>query len=347
MDSTPLPYAVNPDTESIPSQEAERSLTKMVPVADIPPQQSSTRGGTNGLSPALDTIPNQASMLENTEDEPHLSEPIPPQSHAARSPYTYCYSPDGLAKNFKKLKKEQGASLLAEKNVPLTSTYRSIDYVQDDDTFVVAAIQLTAGGLETNQLEGFWHRAQKAVQEAAEKGANLVLLPELFLGPYFCQTQEACLMDLAMEDDDCFVIERMQTLAKRHSVVLPISFFERCGNALYNSVVMIDADGTVLGKYRKSHIPDGPGYQEKFYFTPGDTGFKVWKTRFGAVGVGICWDQWFPEAARSMAVMGADIILYPTAIGTEPQDSTIDSADHWQRVMQGHAAANVSVLVTS
>lgn len=264
------------------------------------------------------------------------------QSPDTTSAYKYCFSPDGLAESFKKLKKQEDAAAMAEETI--TSTSRCIVSAQDDDKYVVAAVQLTSGGLGTNQLEGFWQRAQQAVVEAAEKGANLVLLPELFLGPYFCQTQEACLMDLAMEDNDCFIIKRMQALANEHSVVLPISFFERCGNVLYNSVVMIDADGSILGKYRKSHIPDGPGYQEKFYFTPGDTGFKVWKTRYGSVGVGICWDQWFPEAARSMALMGADIILYPTAIGTEPQDATIDSADHWQRVMQGHAAANVSIF---
>mmetsp|Transcript_22791 Transcript_22791/g.48434 ORF Transcript_22791/g.48434 Transcript_22791/m.48434 type:complete len:372 (+) Transcript_22791:96-1211(+) len=145
-----------------------------------------------------------------------------------------------------------------------------------------------------------------------------------------------------------FLIRTMKGLAKKHGIVLPVSLFERRNNALYNSVVMIDADGSVLpGIYRKSHIPDGTGYQEKFYFSPGDTGFKVWKTRVGKVGVAICWDQWFPEAARAMALKGADILLYPTAIGTEPQDATIDSSDHWQRVMQGHAAANMVPVVAS
>jgi N-carbamoylputrescine amidase len=223
---------------------------------------------------------------------------------------------------------------------------------------VVAAVQMTAGGLQDSSVEGFWDRAQEAVRMAAiDHGANLILLPELFLGPYFCQSQEACLQHLAMELDNRinesssssynnngsnFLIRRMQALARQYQVVLPVSIYERKHNALYNSVVMIDADGSILGTYRKSHIPDGTGYQEKFYFTPGDTGFKVWKTRVGTVGVAICWDQWFPEAARAMALQGADVLLYPTAIGSEPQDPTINSADHWQRVMMGHAAANVS-----
>lgn len=145
-----------------------------------------------------------------------------------------------------------------------------------------------------------------------------------------------------------FLIEKMRTIAKRYRVVLPISIFERKNNLLFNSVVMIDADGCVLPDiYRKSHIPDGTGYMEKFYFSPGDTGFKVWKTRVGRVGVAICWDQWFPEAARAMALKGADVILYPTAIGSEPQDPLLNSCDHWQRVMQGHAAANMVPVVAS
>jgi N-carbamoylputrescine amidase len=213
-------------------------------------------------------------------------------------------------------------------------------------TFTVAAIQITSSGIPDNDVEGFWTLAQQAVREAATGGANLILLPELFLGPYFCQSQEACLMGLADEAADHFVISRMQQLAKQYHVVLPISFYERRNNVLYNSVVMIDADGAIVGKpYRKSHIPDGTGYQEKYYFTPGDSGFQVFSTKVGKVGVAICWDQWFPEAARAMALQGADVLLYPTAIGSEPQDPTINSSDHWQRVMQGHAAANVSILV--
>lgn len=139
----------------------------------------------------------------------------------------------------------------------------------------------------------------------------------------------------------------MQRLAAELEVVLPVSIFERSNNAYYNSVVVIDADGSVLGHYRKSHIPDGPGYQEKFYFSPGDTGFRVWTTRHGVIGVGICWDQWFPECARAMALMGADLLLYPTAIGNEPQDPGIDSKDHWQRAMQGHAATSMVALAAS
>uniref|UniRef100_A0A6U1Q2M7 CN hydrolase domain-containing protein n=1 Tax=Cyclophora tenuis TaxID=216820 RepID=A0A6U1Q2M7_CYCTE len=212
---------------------------------------------------------------------------------------------------------------------------------------VVSAIQLTAIGTPQNDIEGFWNRAVDAVRESAAQGATLILLPELFLGPYFCQSQEASLMAFAKEVDECFIVREMQYLAKELGVVLPVSLYERKQNALYNSIVMIDADGTILGTYRKSHIPDGTGYQEKFYFTPGDTGFRVWNTKIGKVGVAICWDQWFPEAARAMALQGADVILYPTAIGSEPQDPTLNSRDHWQRVMQGHSAANMVPVVAS
>jgi N-carbamoylputrescine amidase len=139
----------------------------------------------------------------------------------------------------------------------------------------------------------------------------------------------------------------MSALAVELGVVLPVSFFERANNAYYNSLAMIDADGRCLGLYRKSHIPDGPGYQEKFYFNPGDTGFKVWRTRFGTIGAAVCWDQWFPEAARAMALQGAELLLYPTAIGSEPQNPALNSRDHWQRAMQGHAAANLMPLVAS
>jgi len=258
----------------------------------------------------------------------------------------YSYSPEQLLASFQSLRAKEEETNTNETNISLRV---SPSASSSSSSFVVACIQLTAGGLENNNVEGFWERAQEAVRIAAQdKGANLILLPELFLGPYFCQSQEACLQGLALEaEDNHFVVERMKVLAKQYQVVLPISIFERKRNALYNSVVMIDADGTVLGTYRKSHIPDGTGYQEKFYFTPGDTGFKVWKTRVGMVGVAICWDQWFPEAARAMALQGADVLLYPTAIGTEPQDPTIDSSAHWQRVMQGHAAANMVPVVAS
>ena len=250
----------------------------------------------------------------------------------------YSYTPEGLVEEFRALKVKEAAASSADASASSTTNQTPPSH----DSFVVAAIQLTASGLPQNNVRGYWDRAQQAVQAAAEKGANLILLPELFIGPYFCQSQEACLMDLACETSDCFIITRMQELAKQFNIVLPISIYERKNNALYNSVVMIDADGSIVGTYRKSHIPDGTGYQEKFYFTPGDTGFRVWDTRVGKVGVAICWDQWFPEAARAMALQGADILLYPTAIGSEPQDPTINSSDHWQRTMQGHAAANVS-----
>ena len=190
-------------------------------------------------------------------------------------------------------------------------------------------------------------KAESLVREAAGRGAQVVLLQELFETPYFCKDHLATHFDLAHLMPDNPVVRRFQALAQELEVALPLSVFERAGHAYYNSLAMIDADGSVLGIYRKSHIPEGPGYHEKFYFSPGDTGFRVWKTRYGTLGVGICWDQWFPEAARCMALMGADILLYPTAIGSEPQDASIDSRDHWQRCMQGHAAANVTPLVAS
>jgi len=189
--------------------------------------------------------------------------------------------------------------------------------------------------------------AERAVREAAARGAQVVLLQELFETPYFCKDHLASHFDLARPIADSPVVKRFQGLARELSVVLPLSVFERSHNAYFNSLAMIDADGEVLGVYRKSHIPEGPGYHEKYYFSPGDTGFRVWTTRYGNLGVGICWDQWFPEAARCMALLGADALLYPTAIGSEPHDPGIDSRDHWQRCMQGHAAANVMPLVAS
>lgn len=191
-------------------------------------------------------------------------------------------------------------------------------------------------------------KAKDLVRAAAGKGANVVLLQELFETPYFCQDQLAEYFALAMPFENNPLIAEMSDLATDLGVVLPISFFERAGLAYFNSLAMIDADGRVLGLYRKSHIPDGPGYQEKFYFTPGDTGFKVWNTKFGALGCAVCWDQWFPEAARAMALMGAEVLFYPTAIGSEPPPAPlVDSRDHWRRVMQGHAAANYVPLVAS
>jgi N-carbamoylputrescine amidase len=189
--------------------------------------------------------------------------------------------------------------------------------------------------------------AERLVREAARRGAQVVLLQELFETPYFCKDHLASHFALARPVAGNPVIERFCGLARDLGVVLPLSFFERANNAYYNSLAMIDADGSLLGVYRKSHIPEGPGYHEKYYFAPGDTGFRVWRTRHGVLGVGICWDQWFPEAARCMALMGAEVLLYPTAIGSEPHDPSIDSRDHWQRCMQGHAAANVMPLVAS
>jgi N-carbamoylputrescine amidase len=190
-------------------------------------------------------------------------------------------------------------------------------------------------------------RAETLIREAARRGANVVLIQELFETPYFCKDHSPRHFELAKPLLDHPAVEHFRGLARELGVVLPVSVFERANNAFYNSLVMVDADGAVLGSYRKSHIPEGPGYHEKFYFSPGDTGFKVFDSKFGKLGVAICWDQWFPEAARSMALMGAEILLYPTAIGSEPQDPSLDSSAHWQRTMQGHAAANIMPLVAS
>jgi len=189
--------------------------------------------------------------------------------------------------------------------------------------------------------------AERLVREAAGRGARLILIPELFEGLYFCTDQLAEHMNRARPLEGHPTIAHFAALARELQVVLPVSFFERANNAAFNSVAMIDADGSVLGVYRKSHIPDGPGYSEKYYFNPGDTGFCVWDTAVGRVGLGICWDQWFPECARVLALRGAEIILYPTAIGSEPHDSTWDSSRHWQRVMQGHAGANLVPVVAA
>lgn len=189
--------------------------------------------------------------------------------------------------------------------------------------------------------------AEAGVREAAARGAQVVLLPELFEGPYFCKDQRPEHFARAHPVAGHPTVERLARLAGELGVVLPVSIFEAAGQARFNTVVMIDADGRVMGVYRKSHIPDGPGYTEKYFFSPGDTGFRVWHTRHGVVGVGICWDQWFPEAARAMALQGAELLLYPTAIGSEPPDPTLDSSGHWQRVMQGHAAANLMPVVAA
>lgn len=188
--------------------------------------------------------------------------------------------------------------------------------------------------------------AETMVRRAAADGAQIILLPELFENPYFCQERRYASYDLATTPAENPAIQQLRRVAAELNVVLPVSFYEKAGNVLYNSVAIIDADGTVLGIYRKTHIPDDHFYQEKFYFTPGDTGFKVWNTRYAKIGVGICWDQWFPEAARCMALLGAEILFYPTAIGSEPVLQT-DSKPHWQRCMQGHAAANIMPVVAS
>jgi len=204
----------------------------------------------------------------------------------------------------------------------------------------------------TTQMACSWDKqknidlATDLVTKAAKAGANIILLQELFETPYFCQVHDFNYIDLATEVDNNSAIQHFKHLAKSLEVVLPISFYEKSGNSFFNSVVVIDADGEILGTYRKTHIPDGIPYAEKFYFTPGDTGFKVWQTKYAKIGVGICWDQWFPECARSMALMGAELLLYPTAIGDEPT-LDIDSKGHWQRCMQGHAAANLMPMIAA
>lgn len=210
-------------------------------------------------------------------------------------------------------------------------------------TITVAATQMSCTWDTTANLD----KAESLVHRAVQQGAQIVLLQELFETPYFCKDQRTEFFSLAKPVQDNPLLMRFSQVAAAHQVVLPISFFERANQAYYNSVMIIDADGRQLGIYRKTHIPDGPGYQEKFYFSPGDTGFQVWQTRYGVIGVGICWDQWFPEAARAMALQGAELLFYPTAIGSEPYDSSIDSSTHWQRVMQGHAAANLMPVITS
>ena len=191
-------------------------------------------------------------------------------------------------------------------------------------------------------------RAEGLVRQAAAHGAQIILLPELFETPYFCIEQDARHLGLARETGDSRAVQHFARVARELKVVLPVSFFERAGPAYFNSIAILDADGTNLGVYRKSHIPNGPGYQEKNYFSPGDTGFRVWNTRFARIGVGICWDQWFPESARVMALMGAELLFFPTAIGSEPPPALpVNSREHWQRTQQGHAAANLTPLVAS
>ena len=208
----------------------------------------------------------------------------------------------------------------------------------------VAATQMACSWDLPANLE----RAEKLIREAAAAGARVILIQELFETPYFCIEQDAKHFALATTLAENRSLPRFQALAAELDVVLPFSWFERANRAFFNSLAMVDAGGEVLGVYRKSHIPNGPGYQEKTYFNPGDTGFRVWNTRHGRIGCGICWDQWFPEAARCMALMGAELLLYPTAIGSEPPPAPpVDSSGHWQRTMQGHAAANMVPVIAS
>ena len=203
-------------------------------------------------------------------------------------------------------------------------------------TLAIGVVQCALGGSLTDNVAA----VERGIRGAAAQGAQILCLPELFEGPYFPQAQREELLELAHPIDDHPTLERMRVLARELSVVLPVSLFERAGPVCFNSVAVVDADGALLGVYRKSHIPDGPGYQEKFYFRPGGSGFRVWRTRYGRIGVGICWDQWFPEAARCMALLGAEVLLYPTAIGSEPDHPDEDSEPPWRRVMIGHAVAN-------
>jgi N-carbamoylputrescine amidase len=207
----------------------------------------------------------------------------------------------------------------------------------------LAATQFACGPDTPANVE----KAEALVRKAAGGGAEVVLLQELFETPYFCKDQRQAHFALAKPAKGHPTLACMAALARELGIVLPVSFFERANNAYYNSIAVIDADGRELGLYRKSHIPDGVGYQEKFYFNPGDTGFQAWSTAHGRIGVGICWDQWFPECARSMALQGAEVLLYPTAIGSEPLDPALNSRAHWQRVMQGHAGANLMPVVAS
>lgn len=210
-------------------------------------------------------------------------------------------------------------------------------------TIKVAATQMSCSWSVEENIA----KAEKLVRQAAATGAQIILLQELFETPYFCQKEKPAYYDLALPVAENRAIRHFQAVARELAVVLPVSFYERRNNARYNSIAVIDADGTNLGVYRKSHIPDGPGYEEKFYFNPGDTGFKVWQTRYAAIGIGICWDQWYPETARCLALMGAELLFYPTAIGSEPNEPAVDSKDHWQMCMRGHAAANLVPVIAS
>jgi N-carbamoylputrescine amidase len=210
-------------------------------------------------------------------------------------------------------------------------------------TLTVAAVQTRF----SDELEADVGRVAVLVEEAAERGAQVVLPPELFQGHYFCKTEDEAHFARAFAMAEHPAVLAMQAVARRLGIVIPTSYFERDGQHFYNSLALIDADGAVLGNYRKSHIPDGPGYEEKFYFRPGNTGFRVWDTKFGRLGVGICWDQWFPEAARAMVLDGAEVLFYPTAIGSEPEDPGLDTRHLWRRAMQGHAVSNLVPVIAA
>ena len=207
----------------------------------------------------------------------------------------------------------------------------------------LAVVQMQMGEDHDENVD----HAEEFVRRAADRGANLVLLPELFAHRYFCKDQDAKFFDWAQPAASHPLLERFAALARELGVVMPVSFFERAGNTYFNSLAVIDADGSNRGVYRKAHIPDGPGYQEKFYFTPGNTAFEPAETAVGKVGALICWDQWFPEPARLMVLRGAEVLVYPTAIGTEPPSPELDSSGHWRRVMQGHAGANIVPLAAA
>lgn len=214
--------------------------------------------------------------------------------------------------------------------------------MKQNRTVTVAAIQMQCSTDPQENLA----TAERMIRDAAVKGAQIVLLPELFERPYFCQERRYDYYDYAAPTLENPAVQLCMRLAQELAVVLPVSFYEKDGNCLYNSVAVIDADGSLMGVYRKTHIPDDHYYQEKFYFSPGNTGFRVWQTRYAAIGVGICWDQWFPETARSLAINGAELCFFPTAIGSEPI-LDCDSAGHWRRTMQGHAAANIMPVIAA
>ena len=211
------------------------------------------------------------------------------------------------------------------------------------ETLSIGIVQCALGGGREENAE----RVLGLVREAARLGARLVVTPELLEGPYFCREEKDAFFEWARPVEGNATLARFQALARELGVVLPFSFFEKAGNAYYNTLAMVDADGALLGTYRKSHIPDGPGYEEKFYFRPGDTGFRVFETKAGRVGGAVCWDQWYPECARALALLGADVLVYPTAIGSEPANPSLDTRDRWRRAMVGHAVSNVIPVAAS